>query len=242
MIRYIQIEDSNKIDAEITFKSIKKGNQIYMALENGEKPTNKRVLKLTKENSLDFLIGKKNPSDNDFSDFSERLIQKDDEIDFELFGKFIDKVDKIYTNQDLKPVFNVNISEQIIDPKGEIVEEKEKAYSRSNINGNSIVKWTGKYIPKKKLFNKVVLSRKYQLKHINGLTFDFLYKIAKDLQEKDSFMMLGGGKGNEPLIINDGGKPYRAFLEGRIKEKSYILIMHLSNQEYKSYELSWENF
>jgi len=59
MIRYIQIEDSNKIDAEITFKSIKKGNQIYMALENGEKPLNKRVLKSTKENSLDFLIGKK---------------------------------------------------------------------------------------------------------------------------------------------------------------------------------------
>ena len=59
MIRYIQIEDSNKIDAEITFKSIKKGSQIYMALENGEKPLNKRVLKSTKENSLDFLIEKK---------------------------------------------------------------------------------------------------------------------------------------------------------------------------------------
>ena len=91
MIRYIQIEDSNKIDAEITFKSIKKGNQIYMALENGEKPQNKRVLKSTKENSLDFLIGKENPSDEDYSKFSERLIHKDDEIDFELFGKFIDK-------------------------------------------------------------------------------------------------------------------------------------------------------
>ena len=78
------------------------------------------------------------------------------------------------------------------------------------------------------------MASKYQLKHINGLTFDFLYKIAKDLHDKDSFMMLGGGKGNEPLVINDGGKPYRAFLEGKIKDKSYVLIMHLSNQEYKS--------
>ena len=85
MIRYIQIEDSNKIDAEITFKSVKKGNQIYMALENGEKPLNKRVLKSTKENSLDFLIGKKTPTDDDYIEFSERLINKDDEIDFE-FG------------------------------------------------------------------------------------------------------------------------------------------------------------
>ena len=234
MIRYIKIEDNNKRDAEITFKSVRSGDLIYLALENGEKPLNKRVLKSTKENSLDFLIGKKTPTDDDYSEFSERLIHKDDEIDFELFGKFIDKVDKIYTNQELKPVFNVNISEQIIDPKGELVEEKEKAYSKSNINGESIVKWTGKYMPKKKLFNKVVLASKYQLKHINGLTFDFLFKIAKDLHEKDSFMMLGGGKGNEPITINDGGKPYRAFLEGRIKDKSYVLIMHLSNQEYKS--------
>ena len=69
MIRYIQIEDSNKIDAEITFKSIKKGSQIYMALENGEKPLNKRVLKSTKENSLDFLIEKKTSSDDYYIEF-----------------------------------------------------------------------------------------------------------------------------------------------------------------------------
>ena len=234
MIRYLQIENSKKIDAEITFKSIRRGNDIYMALENGERPLNKRVIKLSKETSVNFLIGKENPSDDDYSKFSERLINKDDEIDFMLFGKLIDKVDKIYTNKDLDPVFNINISEQILNTKGELVEEKEKAYSKSNINGESIVKWTGKYIPKKKLYNKVVLSSKYQLKHINGLTFDFLYKIAKELHEKDSFMILGGGKGNEPLILNDGGKPYRAFLEGKIKGESYVLIIHLSNQEYKS--------
>lgn len=234
MIRYIKIEDSNKIDAEITFKSIRRGNEIYMALENGEKPINKRIIKLSKETSVDFLIGKEHPTDDDYSEFSDRLIKKDDEIDFNLFGKYIDKVDKIYTNKNLDPVYNVNISEQILDTKGELVEEKDKVFSKSNINGESIVKWTGKYIPKKKLYNKVVLSSKYQIKHINGLTFDFLFKIAKDLHEKDSFMMLGGGKGNEPLVLNDGGRPYRAFLEGKIKDQSYVLIIHLSNQEYKS--------
>lgn len=234
MIRYLKIEDSNKIDAEITFKSIRRGNEIYMALETGEKPVNKRIIKLSKETSVDFLIGKEHPSDDDYSEFSDRLIKKDDEIDFKLFGKFIDKVDKIYTNKNLDPVYNVNISEQILDTKGELVEEKDKVFTKSNINGESIVKWTGKYIPKKKLYNKVVLSSKYQIKHINGLTFDFLFKIAKDLHEKDSFMMLGGGKGNEPLVLNDGGRPYRAFLEGKIKDQSYVLIIHLSNQEYKS--------
>jgi len=41
-------------------------------------------------------------------------------------------------------------------------------------------------------------------------------------------------KGNEPLVFQDGGKSYRCFLEGRVKENSYVLIMHLSNLEFKS--------
>ena len=50
---------------------------------------------------------------------------------------------------------------------------------------------------------------------------------------KKSFMMIGGGKGNEPIILNDGGKPFRGFLEGRVEGDSYCLILHLSNQEFK---------
>ena len=38
--------------------------------------------------------------------------------------------------------------------------------------------------------------------------------MAKQLSESDSMMMLGAGaSGKEPLVMNDGGKPYRAFLE-----------------------------
>tara|TARA_B110000027_G_C16092961_1_gene289348 strand:+ start:638 stop:1345 length:708 start_codon:yes stop_codon:yes gene_type:complete len=234
MIRYIKIEDANKRDAEITFKSVKSGDLIYLALENGEKPINKRVIKSTSENSIEHLIGKNEPTQEDYNSFSEKLIENDSEIDFELFGKYVDKTDKIYTNTDLKPVYNVTITEQILNTEGELVEEKEQTFNKSNINGDSTVRWTGKYIPKNKIYNKIVLSSKYQLKHINGLTFDFLFNVAKDLHEKDSLMMLGGGKGNEPLTINDGGRPYRAFLEGKVKENSYCLIMHFSNQEYKA--------
>jgi hypothetical protein len=234
MIRYIKIEDANKRDAEITFKSVKSGDLIYLALENGEKPINKRVIKSTFENSIENLVGKNEPTQEDYNSFSEKLIQDDSEIDFELFGKYVDKTDKIYTNTDLKPVYNVTITEQILNTEGELVEEKEQTFNKSNINGDSTVRWTGKYISKNKIYNKIVLSSKYQLKHINGLTFDFLFNVAKDLHEKDSLMMLGGGKGNEPLTINDGGRPYRAFLEGKVKENSYCLIMHFSNQEYKA--------
>jgi hypothetical protein len=35
------------------------------------------------------------------------------------------------------------------------------------------------------------------------------------------------------LVMNDGGKPYRAFLEGRIKGDKYCLVLHLTDQELK---------
>ena len=89
-------------------------------------------------------------------------------------------------------------------------------------------------MPRAKVYNKLVFDKKYQLKHVNGLTYDFLFEMAKELSDKDSLMMLGGGKsGKEPLVMNDGGKPYRAFLEGRVKGEKYCLILHLTDQELK---------
>ena len=34
--------------------------------------------------------------------------------------------------------------------------------------------------------------------------------------------------------MSDGGKPYRAFLEGRVKGDSYCLLLHLTDQELKA--------
>ena len=231
MIRYIKIEDSKKRDAEITFKSINSGSSISLALETGEKPITKKVLKSSKDHSLESLIGKESPSQEEYNKFSERLLEKDTEIDFELFGMFINKTDRIYTNKNNEPVFNIKVVQKINDPNGNLIKEQKPIYLQSNINEENIVKWTGKFIPKVKLYNKVILSSKYQIKHVNGLTFDFLFNMAKLLHEKESFMIMGGGKGDEPLVFNDGGKPYRSFLEGRIKDNSYCLILHLSNQE-----------
>ena len=234
MIRYIKIADENKRDAEITFKSVTQKNLVYLALKNGKKPINKKVIKSSKDFTLENLIGKTKPSQEEYNDFSEKLIIEDKEIDLELFGKFVDKTDRIYTNKNLNPVYNVELTEKVFDTEGNLKEERVPSYLYSNISGESVLKWTGKYIPRNKLYNKVVLSSKYQIKHINGLTFDFLFKISKILQDKNSFMILGGGKGNEPLVFNDGGKPYRGFLEGKVKDNSYCLIIHLSNQEYKT--------
>lgn len=93
--------------------------------------------------------------------------------------------------------------------------------------------WSGKPFPIKDVYNKFVFTRKYQLMHTDGLTFDMLYDIAKDLNDSKTMMLVGSGKGTGPVIFQDGGTPFRVFLEGRVQDDKYILLMHLSNLELK---------
>ena len=71
--------------------------------------------------------------------------------------------------------------------------------------------------------------------HINGLTYDFLFTMAEELEKKNSLMLLGGGpKSNQPLVLRRGGAPYRGFLEGRVRGDRYCLLLHLSNLELRA--------
>jgi hypothetical protein len=78
------------------------------------------------------------------------------------------------------------------------------------------------------------VKRTIQLRHVDGVTFDFLFGIAKELHEKDSVMLVGAGsKGKDPLLLQLNGSPYRGFLDGRIKGDEYLLLLHLSSMELK---------
>jgi len=242
MIRYIKLANANKRDAEITFKSLNPKPAITMGFVSGEQVVNKRVIKGISSKSTQSLLSAYDEQPTEGVDFqkqlagrlSEDLILSDPEIDIELTGKFIDEVSRVYINENQKPVFRINKVEKIFSPKAELKEERAPKYNESNISGENIVNWTGKLMPKAKVYNKLVFAKKYQLKHVNGLTYDFLFDMAKELSDKDALMMLAGGaSGKEPLVMNDGGKPYRAFLEGRIKGDKYCLMMHLTDQELK---------
>ncbi len=242
MIRYIKLANVNKRDAEVTFKSLNPKSAVTMGFANGDQVINRRVIKGTSSISTQALLSRYEDKPSEGTDFkiqlaeklTEDLIHADPEIDIELTGKFIDDVSRVYINEDQKPIFRINKVEKIFSPTAELKEERAPKYNESNVAGENIVNWTGKLMPKTKVYNKLVFSKKYQLKHVNGLTYDFLFEMAKELADKNALMMLGGGaSGKEPLVMNDGGKPYRAFLEGRIKGEKYCLIMHLTDQELK---------
>ena len=242
MTRYIKLANDKKRDAEITFRSLNPRPAVTLVMESGDKVINKRIIKGTSQTSTQSLFTKYNEKPKEGVDFqmqlaarlAEDLIASDPESNLELTGKFIDDVSRVYINADEKPVFRVKKTEKIFSPKAELKEEREPKYNESNITGENMVNWTGKLMPKSQVYNKLVFNKKYQLKHVNGLTYDFLFDMAKELADKDALMMMGAGaSGKEPLVMNDGGKPYRAFLEGRIKGDKYCLILHLTDQELK---------
>jgi len=240
MIRYIKLSNEKNRDAEVTYRSLNPKSSISLGIKAPGDVINKRVLKSTSTTDFSTLIKDfkvDNKEDEELQKsilLSEQIIKDDPEIDFEMGGKYISGLQRVYVNEQQKPVFKVKKTEKIFSPTAELKEEREPKYNESNIL-DQIVKWTGKMMSKSKVYNKLVFNKKYQIKHINGLTYDFLFEMAKQLSDKDSLMMLGGGKsGKEPLVMNDGGKPYRAFLEGRVQEDKYCLILHLTDQELKS--------
>ena len=93
-------------------------------------------------------------------------------------------------------------------------------------------------MPKSKVAVRFAFKRTIQLKHVDGLTYDYLFDMAKELEDEDVMVLVGAGpKGKEPLIFQANGMPYRGFLEGRIDGKKYKLLLHLSNMELKRPDL-----
>jgi hypothetical protein len=234
MSRYLHIADSKNRDAEIIFSSKTRKPLIKMVTASGVDVHTLRVLKGTARNAYEGLL----KTHKDPEAIAQAMLREDPEIDLQMTGRFIKGSTRVFIDQDLKPVTRITKKEIVHAPDGSIKEERIPKVLLANIATELPLK-LGKLFPKKDMYNKLVFAKKYQLHHINGLTFDFLYDMAKELHEKDSLMIIGGGvKGNEPLVFQDGGKTYRAYLEGRVKEQSYLLLMHLTNLELKAIELA----
>lgn len=230
-MRYINLSNKKDRDAKVVFKSLNTPPAIHMVASSGESVINRRILKGTANNSIFVLLKKFNDPDQ----LAEAIIEKDPDVDFDLAGKTLNVSDRVYINADEKVLYKVRKNEKIFLPNGDLKQERVPRYLDANIAIEQAVNWTGKMIPRKNIYNKVVFVRNYQICHVNGLTYDFLFDMAKELAEKDSMMMMAGGeKGDEPLVFNDGGKPYRAFLEGRVKDSKYCLILHLTDLELTS--------
>lgn len=231
-MRQLNISNDKKRDAFIGLDSIPPKSNIKYILENGSESKNIKVLRGTMPTSIDVL---KQNHTGDMVALGEEIIKSDPDVDIELFGKILSSTRKLYLDSNDKIVYRIQAKEIVKNPDGSIKEERDAEKREANVTDEIPLRWTGKFFPKEAAARKFVFSRKYQLKHVNGLTYDFLYDMAKTLAEKDALMFVGGGsKGIDPIIFTAGGEPQRGFLEGRIDGDKYCLILHLTNLELKS--------
>ena len=163
------------------------------------------------------------------------LIAGDPEIDVEVIGGFLRSGDtsRVYVDATRRVVHAVTHLEIVRNPDGTEKARRPAAIAAANLG--LPLRWSGKLIPRAEAVRKFVFSGQRQIHHVNGLTYDFLYAIAKELEERDSLLLVGAGpKANQPLILRRGALPYRGFLEGRTRGPEYLLLLHLSNLELKS--------
>jgi hypothetical protein len=168
-------------------------------------------------------------------DYGQALINGDPEIDLETVGRTIDGTTAVLMDKEGNPLYCApEIYEIIYGPDGKEIDRKTPVDTSPNVNEEIPLKWTGRTIPRADLIRKYAIKRSMQIKHADGVTFDFLHSIAKELDEKDCVMLLSAGQdGKSPLVFQTNGTPYRGFLEGRVKDDGFLLLLHLSNMELK---------
>jgi len=127
--------------------------------------------------------------------------------------------------------------EVVFTPDGQEKERRARVFRTANVDTTAPLKIVRR-MPVKECLTRFVFRGMQQLAHTDGLTFDFLFGLAKSLQESQSMALVGAGpKGAGPLLLRDGGTPFRAFLFGEVEgsgdDARYRLLLLLSDQELK---------
>jgi hypothetical protein len=172
-----------------------------MVMQDGREKTNVKIIKAIAEDE------KYKEQFGGMIKLGEALIKGDPEIDMEITGRFIQKTYRLWMTAENKIAYRVNFVEAVCGPDGSEKERRELKKKQANIKTEDAVKWTGQSFPIEEALRNFVFCKAYQLYHTSGLTYDFLYDMAKQLHKTKSLMRLGAGKnGKEQLCFSEGGE------------------------------------
>lgn len=174
---------------------------------------------------------------NDMHELAEKIRDGDPEIDLQLEGMFPGKMHQIYVDDNNRLTNDIHFEEEIYENDGTLREVRPYEKTENNIqNENLPVRWSGLAVPLNEAMHRYVFTHHYQLFHTNGLTFDFLQSMAKELDDKKIMMFAGSGEsGTDPIVFSKGGKKYRGFLSGSAGPNSYILLLHLTEIDLEDF-------
>jgi len=231
-MKQLNIANDKKRDALVGMEGRPAKRRITQALPDGSPHNNIRVLKATMLQDASVLLKRLGSPE----ELGKAIIEADPEVDIESAGMLIAGTKKVWLSPEGKVAYRIKLQEVVKNPDGSEKERRNPNQAAANITSDIPLAWSGKAMPKAQAVRRFAFTRHFQLRHLNGLTYDFLYAMAAELNKSGDLMFIGGGKkGNEPLVFSLGGKPYRGFLEGRIDGEKYALILHLTNVELKEF-------
>jgi hypothetical protein len=233
MARTIAITDDKKRDAQVSLVTTRpRDSGQRMVGPQHQVIRLERLIKATESTTLDTLV----EAAGSLEAVSALLVAGDPEIDLEQVGRRLRGASRVYLRQDGSVLYAARVVQVVYGPDG--VEKSRQDFSDTEATvgeDKAPLPWTGRLMSPEEVVHKLVLSRSFQLRHVNGLTFDVLHGIAKTLQDAGQLLYVGAGpKGQSPLIFTLNGTPYRGFLEGRVEGESYRLVLHCSNLELKA--------
>lgn len=229
----INISNSSSRDAVVNMETVAMPLRVRWVDSQSRQASNVRILKSTLNHDTKALEKEFGGLDS----VSQAIVDGDPEVNIEMVGLSLQSTSRVFVDKDQEMVHRVQQFEIIREPDGTEKDRRPKSVVPQNVSNELPLKWTGKFLKRSEVIRKFIFASKMQLTHINGLTYDFLYAMAKDLEDRESMMLLGAGpNSNQPLILRRGSLPYRGFLEGRTKGDRYVLLLHLSNMEMKTPE------
>jgi hypothetical protein len=168
------------------------------------------------------------------------LVDGDPELDLEIAGRLMRDATAVYLEPEAtQPSIATEFKEVevVYTPDGQEKERRPRVFRTANVDTTAPLKIVRR-MPIKDCLTRFVFRGMQQVVHTDGLTFDFLHDLAKSLQQSQNMALLGAGpKGAGPLILRDGGTPFRGFLYGEVEGSGenarYRLILLLSDQELK---------
>jgi len=227
MIRKLHLANAQGRDATVVFLSLQPEEPPKLGLP-GTAVSFRRWLAATES-------GLHEPLARAHADVARALIAGDPEVDLEHVGRAIGVTDMVFLSSMGDVLYAApRIVELVLGPDGVEKERRVPVDSPANINETDPLRWAGLKMKRADVARKFVFARSLQVQHTDGLTYDYLYAMAKELQDADEVVYVGAGpKGRDPLVFQANGTPWRAFLEGRTDGPRYQLLLHLSNLELK---------
>ena len=237
MARTISICDAKKRDAQVEAIGAKKRERYRWVDEEGAEAILHRLIKGTERTSYEALLRRFEAEVGEAAPeaLGAALIEGDPEIDLTVVGRKLGRASRVYLSANGDVLFSARMLRVTYDATGAEVAREDFVDVEATVGEEQpALPWTGRLMPIDSVVRRFAFVRSLQLRHVNGLTFDFLFDIAKHLHEQQKLLYVGAGKKGElPLIFQTNGAPYRGFLEGRVQDEAYLLILHLSNLELK---------